>query len=180
MNPTLAALLILAALFAAMHALQEWGRRLGERDRRLDPGNDRSGQGATEGAVFGLLSLFLAFTFSGAGARFDARRQLIVEEANDIGTAWLRIDLLPAGRQPEIRDLFRRYTDARLDTYRLLPDVQAAKAARARSQALQQQIWSKSVTAARATGQAPPSMLLLPALNDMLDITTTRTAAASF
>jgi hypothetical protein len=52
--------------------------------------------GTVEGAVFGLLALLVAFTFSGAAARFDTRRQLIVEETNDIGTAYLRLDLLPA------------------------------------------------------------------------------------
>jgi hypothetical protein len=46
-----------------------------------------------EGAVFGLLGLLIAFTFSGAASRFDDRRALIVEEANDIGTAWLRVAL---------------------------------------------------------------------------------------
>jgi hypothetical protein len=54
------------------------------------------GLGAIEGAIFGLLGLILAFSFSGALTRFDARRHLVVEEANDIGTAWLRVALLPA------------------------------------------------------------------------------------
>jgi hypothetical protein len=54
------------------------------------------GLGAIEGAIFGLLGLILAFSFSGALTRFDARRHLVIEEANDIGTAWLRVALLPA------------------------------------------------------------------------------------
>ena len=57
--------------------------------------------GVIEGAVFALLGLLLAFTFSGAATRFEGRRHLIVEEANDIGTAYLRVDLLPADAQPE-------------------------------------------------------------------------------
>ena len=51
-----------------------------------------------EGVIFGLLSLLIAFTFSGAASRFERRRDLIVQEANAIGTAYLRIDLLPAYR----------------------------------------------------------------------------------
>ncbi len=171
-------LLIVAALFVAMLGAQYVGRRLGERDRRRDPDSDKSGHGVSETAVFGLLGLFLAFTFSGAGARFEARRHLIVEEVNAIGTAWLRVDLLPADKQPEVRDLFRRYLDARIDTYRLVPDMQAVESAMARSLALQQQIWSASVAAARDSGQMPPFTVLLPALNEMIDITTTRSAAA--
>ena len=53
--------------------------------------------------MFGLMGLLIAFTFSGAASRFDARRELIVEEANAIGTAWLRLDLLDADQQPAIR-----------------------------------------------------------------------------
>jgi hypothetical protein len=57
-----------------------------------------------EGAVFGLMGLLLAFTFSGAASRFEVRRQLIVQETNAIGTAYLRLDLLPPGDQPKMRE----------------------------------------------------------------------------
>src|SRR5262245_17672429 len=93
-------LIIAAALFAGMLALQEFGRRLGERQRLLDVGRDTTLLGISEGAIFGLLGLFLAFTFSGAGQRFEERRHQVVEETNAIGTAWLRIDLLPEDRRP--------------------------------------------------------------------------------
>ena len=66
-------------------------------------GRPRAGVGAVEGAVYGLLGLLIAFTFSGAGLRFDHRRSLVVEEANAIGTAYLRIDLLPEDAQPALR-----------------------------------------------------------------------------
>jgi hypothetical protein len=82
----------------------------------------QKGLGAIEGAIFGLLGLILAFSFSGALTRFDARRHLVVEEANDIGTAWLRVALLPADAQPPMRDLFRRYLDSRIEVYRKVPD----------------------------------------------------------
>ena len=62
--------------------------------------------------------LLVAFTFSGAAARFDTRRQLIVEETNAIGTASLRLDLLPAAVQPPLRAHFRQYVAARLEVYR--------------------------------------------------------------
>src|SRR6266513_2257041 len=80
-----------------------------------------------EVAVFALLGLLLAFTFSGAASRFDTRRQLIVEETNDIGTAYLRLDLLPVDAQPGLCENFRGYVDARLEVYRKLPDIAAAK-----------------------------------------------------
>ena len=70
--------------------LIEIGRRIGVRQIREEEESASKGLGAIEGAIFGLLGLILAFSFSGALTRFDARRHLVVEEANDIGTAWLR------------------------------------------------------------------------------------------
>ncbi len=141
------------------------------------PEGAREGLGVVEGAVFSLLGLLIAFTFSGAATRFEGRRHLIVEEANDIGTAYLRINVLPASAQPALRELFRQYLDSRLETYRKLPDVAAAKAELERSLKFQGEIWSNAVEACRDPGAQPAHMLLLPALNAMFDITTTRTEA---
>jgi hypothetical protein len=170
---------IAAALFLGILLLLEVGRRIGIRRLAKDPEGARAGAGAVEGAVFALLGLLIAFTFSGAASRFDDRRHLIVEETNDIGTAYLRLDLLPPVTQPALRDLFRRYVDSRLEAYRKLPDVDAARAELKRSTQLQEEIWSQAIAASRMEG-APPSaaMLLLPALNQMIDITTTRTMEA--
>ena len=101
----------------------------------------------------------------------------MVEEANAIGTAYLRLDLLPASIQPALWDSFRHYVEARLDAYRKLPDIVAAKLGLAHATQLQGQIWSQAVAACQ---EAPHSatMLLLPALNAMIDITTTRSVAA--
>ncbi|HEY4212526.1 MAG TPA: hypothetical protein VGM84_13685 [Steroidobacteraceae bacterium] len=172
-------LLVVVLLFAGMFVAQEWGRRLGHQHRAVDKSEDKSAYGATEGAVFALLGLFLAFTFSGAGSRFDSRRDLVVREANAIGTAWLRISILPAARQAELRGLMRQYVDARLDTYRLLSSsrLTEAKQSLQHSSSLQQQMWGVGVSAAAESGQVPPFTLLLPALNDMFDIASTRTAA---
>ncbi len=171
-------LLFASGLFAGMLGCLEVGRRLGIRRLASDPEGSRAGFGAVEGAVFGLLGLLVAFTFSGAVSRFDVRRQLIVEETNAIGTAWLRIDLLSAQAQPPLRDSFRRYVDARLSAYAKLPDLEATYRELARANALQNEIWTRAVTACRTDGSQAATMLLLPALNQMIDITTTRTMAA--
>lgn len=164
------ALAVIVGLFVAMLALVEAGRRVGL-ERKLE------GLGTVEGAVFGLMGLLLAFTFGSAAVRFETRRNLIVEEANDIGTAYLRLDLLPAAAQPKLRDAFRRYVDSRLAIYHSLPDIEAAKADLARMADLQKQIWEHAVLACRESESPAPTMLLLPALNAMIDITTTRTVA---
>jgi hypothetical protein len=172
------AIISTAGLVTGILLLMGLGRRVGA--RRVARYGEEAGAGATaiEGAVFGMLGLLLAFTFSGAASRFDTRRQLVVEEANNIGTAYLRLDLLPAGAQPEVRDLFRRYVDSRLAVYRKLPDLEAARGELARGAELQNAIWAKAVAGSRAADTPAATILLLPAINEMIDITTTRTVAA--
>jgi hypothetical protein len=166
-------------LFLGMLLLMEIGRRIAVRQLARDPERARGGVGAVEGGVLALLGLLLAFTFSGAGTRFDARRQLIVEETNAIGTAYARLDMLPAAAQPVLREDFRRYVDARLDVYRKLPDMAAVKEELAKANNLQKDIWLQAVAAVRSENAPPQSaVVLLPALNAMIDITTTRTMAA--
>lgn len=170
MTHVLIPLALITTLFVAMFALISAGRRLGE-------GRKADGLGAIDGAVFGLMGLLIAFTFGSAAVRFETRRNLIVEEANDIGTAYLRLDLLPADAQPPLREAFRRYVDVRLAVYRKLPDLDATQAELSRMAELQQQIWTGSVAGCRRSESPAACMLLLAALNDMIDVTTTRTVA---
>lgn len=74
--------------------------------------------GSIVAASLGLFGLILAFTFGLAAARFDARRQIVVEEANAIGTTYLRAGLLPDGRGGKIRHLLTDYVDGRLEMIR--------------------------------------------------------------
>ena len=178
MNPATYGLLFATVLFLGMLVLLEAGRRIGRRRLAEDPEGARHGFGVVEGAVFSLLGLLIAFTFSGAAARFDARREQIVQEANHIGTAWLRLDVVPPAEAAKLRELFRQYLDSRIETYRKLPDLAAAQAEYAQSQRLQGEIWNNAVAACRDAGTPAAHMLLLPALNEMIDITTTRTETA--
>ena len=165
------------ALFVGILAAMELGRRLGKR-QLASPDGGPAGFGAVEGAVFGLLGLLLAFTFSGAAARFDDRRHLIREEANAIGTAWLRLDVLPAEARARLQQSFRLYLDSRISTYKQADRLERAMAEYARSTALQGEIWSQAGAGCRQADASPGAcVLLLPALNEMIDITTTRLAA---
>jgi hypothetical protein len=175
-DPTHVGTALAAFLFIGIVAMVELGRRLGR--QRAAPDEEAGGTGALAGAVYGLLALMIAFTFSGATSRFDSRRQLVVDEANAIGTAYLRVDMVPPAAQPALRDGFRRYLDARIGAYQKLPDLAAARAELDRSVKLQGEIWTQAVAACRMPDSHPSLvMLLLPALNEMIDITTTRTMA---
>jgi hypothetical protein len=178
MDLALIAALSTVCLFFGMLIFSEIGRRIGIARLARDPEGLTKGVGAAEGAVFGLLGLLLAFTFSGAASRFEDRRHLIVTEANAIGTAYLRIDLLPGDAQPEMKELFRRYLDVRSATYRDAKDQIATKARLAEGAALQGDIWTKAVIASQRPDASPrAAMLLLPALNEVIDITATRAMA---
>jgi hypothetical protein len=172
-----AGLLLFVGFFAAMMGSIEAGRRIARRAIGSDKGAQPGGLGAVETVAFGLLGLLLAFTFSGAASRLDMRRMQIVDEANNIGTAWLRLDVLPASAQPKLREAFRQYTESRIAVYRTFSQsgLEAGRAEYARSAALQNQIWSDAVAACRETPAA--TVVVLPALNAMFDIAATRMAA---
>jgi len=177
MDFSLTASLLIAGFFVGMLLFLEIGRRIGFVMQTRRP-EGWKGLGTAEGAIFGLLGLLIAFTFSGAASRFEDRRHLITAEANAIGTAYLRIDQLPADAQPEMRDLFRHYVDLRSTTYQNVEDISVVKAKLAEAEALQGEIWNKAIAACRMPNALPSAtMLLLPALNEMIDIVTTRAMA---
>jgi hypothetical protein len=170
--------LVAVGLFVVMMLSVEVGRRVGRQRYATDKDSFADGLGAAEGAIFALLGLLIAFTFSGAASRFEERRHLITQEANDIGTAWLRIDLLPPADQPAMRDLFRRYTDLRIAAYERVRDEASTVAKSAAAQRLQGEIWQLAVAGVRKPEASPgAAQVLLPSLNAMFDIVTTRNTA---
>lgn len=168
-------ILVPLALAIGVMVMLEFGRKVGL--WRIQRGKESTSGGAIEGAVFTIFGLLVAFTFSGAASRFDDRRALITQEANDIGTAWLRLDLLPTDHQADLRNDFRQYLDARLAAYRSGDDFDQAMKLLAEADRLQGQIWSGAIAACRADGTPPTTTLVLPSLNAMFDIATTRLMA---
>jgi hypothetical protein len=169
-------ILVLCGLFTTVLLSIEIGHRIGIRRRSRMPQGGNVVNSAVENSVFALMGLLIAFTFSGAGSRFDARRSLIVREANAIGTTYLRLDLLPPEVQPEVRQDFRTYVRSRLDVYQKIPDFKALKVALDQSSALQRSIWKKTVEATKGISPAEKS-LVLTTLNQMIDITTEHAVA---
>lgn len=176
-NPFVIMLSAAFGLFLGMLLFYEIGRKVGLRTLQRDSEGLPKGVQAAEGTVFALLGLIIAFTFSGAGARFEARRALITEEANNIGTAYLRLDLLPADAQPPLRDLFRRYTDLRARPPKV-ETTTSADAWYAASDQFVQDLWSQTLAASRRPdADKDATKLLVPALNSMIDIASTRERA---
>src|SRR5262245_21036020 len=133
--------LVMGALLAGILLSVEAGRQIGIRHWSRVPENARSPSTTVEASILALLGLLIAFTFYGAASRFDTRRNLIVEEANAIQTAYLRLDLLPPEAQAELREDFRSYLRSRLAVYQKVPDIQGVNAELGRSSILQKEIW---------------------------------------
>ena len=160
MSHTFIVVMACISLFVGMSLFNIVCYRCGR--RRLTKGDTKPEvPGAIIGAVFALLGLLIAFTFSGAYSRFDARRQLIVHEANAIGTAYLRLDLLPAAAQPSLRNKFREYTASRAALFEELADVQSAKSELARTDALEHEIWNQAVSASASSEYQSARLLLM-------------------
>jgi len=164
-------------IFAALAACVELGVRAGHRRAAMHGAGAHAGLGAVEGAVFGLLGLLLALTFSAAATRFDLRRELIVREAEAIEAAYRRLDLLPEATQPELRALFGRYLDARLAFYSRPSEFQNPVAELERIDVLEGEIWTRAIAACRTAESHEVKLLVLPALNEMYKIAATRLMA---
>jgi hypothetical protein len=168
-------LLFGAGLLSSIMLAFVLGRCLG----RLGPDSDSDNAfGLLDGAVFALLGLLFAFTFSSAASRFDNRRALIVEEATAISTARLRVDLVPTDARQPLIDSFDRYIRFRVASYEQATDPAGFARAFAGTEALQNEIWQQAVEAGRRPDALPAvNQQLVPALNAMFDITTKRAMA---
>jgi len=143
----------------------ELGFRLARNRRLRSLPENEAPVGAIVGATLGLLAFLLAFTFGLAASRFDARKGFVLDEANAIGTTYLRAALLPDPQRSEIRTLLREYVDVRLQI--IQPDhVQQALR---RSVELQDQLWSHSVAVADKVA-APTAALFITSLNELIDL----------
>jgi hypothetical protein len=135
-------------------------------------------------AIFGLLALLIALTFSGASDRFDKRRDLIVQEVSALGTAYQSIDLLVKKDQPQIRELFKKYIDSRINLYQnneTLSESHLEKKV-AIHNAIGDEIWKASVRAVEDTAypQKLVAAQILPELSDMFTASENQRLASKF
>jgi hypothetical protein len=112
-----------------------------------------------------LLAFILAFTFGLAAARFDTRRQVLLDEANAIGTTYLRAGMLPERRE-EIQTLLRNYVNTRLEAVRSGNIAEGIR----QSENIQNEVWTR----ATAVGEKNPSSivvgLFVQSLDEMIDL----------
>jgi hypothetical protein len=144
----------------------EVGYRLGQLRQKAASHEKEAPVGAMVGATLGLLAFLLAFTFGMAANLFQAKREVVLDEANAIGTTYLRADFLPESRQRAVRDLLREYVDVRLAA---VETGDVATAIR-RSEQIHGQLWAQANASMRENPGSIAAGLFVQTLNDVIDL----------
>ena len=151
---------------AFVFAVVEAGFRLGEVKRRRTEDVKEAAVGSMVGATLGLLAFMLAFTFSIAATRHDTRRGLVFEEANALHTAYLRADLFPQTHRAKSRSLLREYVEIRFKW----SGPQELQHAIARSEDIQQRLWSEAVALGEKNPESVVVGLFITTLNEVFEL----------
>ena len=167
---------VLLPVFAGAWLAGEIGHRLGAFRRERSGTVLAPGVGAMVGSLLALLAFMLAFTFGVAAERFGTRRVLVVDEANAVSTAFLRADLMPPPWADNLREHLREYVDLRLE---MAASPEAVAAGLTRSEELHVLMWA-DVLAGTEARPVPTNALVLQAINDVIDLHSSRVAATYY
>src|SRR5882724_2516944 len=167
--------MVLAVLVVVLLALSEFGWRIGLAHSRAKPEKSKDG-GSVPAAVLTLLGLLLGFTFAMAINRHDARRELVVQEANSIGTTVRRARLLPEPEATSVSRLLREYIALRIEAHRATQFSQRFAALRKSGADLHDRLWNEAVAAAEKR-PTPITASFIVSLNETIDFEATRIAA---
>lgn len=170
--------LIAAILFASMVAVIEIGSWLGLRRAASTAKSLKAQLNGLQGSLLGILALLLGFTFSQSLQRYDARSAAVVDEANAIGTTYLRLDLLPPEQRNASAVLMREYVETRIEAGRISMDRHDERQRIIdRSVAIQNELWQLAAAAAGVTDRPATVNLYLQSLNELIDANSSRNAA---
>lgn len=161
--------LLLLVAFVFFVGVIEASFRLGRRSRAPRDEDGKTHVGALQAAALVLLALLLGFTFSMAVSRFDSRKELLLDEANAIGTTVLRARFLPEPQRHEAAALLKAYVSARIDLYDAGVDRTRLEAAIDAASRLEDRLWQLAVASAAADARSVPTGLFIQALNDLID-----------
>jgi hypothetical protein len=151
----------------------EAGFRLGRWWQDREPGEQEGPTGVLVGSILALLAFLLAVTMGMASDRFDTRRQIVLDEANAIGTTYLRAGYLPDTASGEIRELLREYVPLRIR----LTGSSDLKGDIERSQTILNRLWAIAEGVAKTTNQGDLVSTFIESLNDTIDLNETRITA---
>jgi len=166
-------LIIVITLFVLMLLFNGIGFTIRKRQIAKNSISLSEGLGPVEGSLLGLLALLLSFTFGMSASRYDSRRQAIIEEANDIGTAVLRCDLYPDSVRTALRVDFKEYVNHRIAYYKSGTDSNKNTGAIQEAEKYSAKIWATVMQQSQDKENTLRSQQMIPAVNSMIDIVTT-------
>ena len=167
--------IVFLALVILLVGLSQLAWRLGCARSRKKPEEEKD-SGTVRSAVLALLGLLLGFSFAIAGARYEARRELLVEEANSIGTTVRRAELLPQPMLPTLCVFLREYVPLRIEAHREAQFSDQFATLRKRTAELQDRLWAEAVAAATER-PTPITASFISSLNETMDLEGKRIAA---
>jgi hypothetical protein len=168
-------LVLLATMFAASLLGEGLNRRVAKKKDRDKGEEDGGREGYIVSATLGLLALLMGFTFSLAVDRFEARRMLVLEEANAIGTTYLRTQMLEPVDRARISQMLVDYTDNRLLLAKAQPDQ--IQPLLARNDQMLTDLWTATLAAWPSIKGLDFSSSYLETMNNMIDLDSARKAA---
>ncbi|MEW5764077.1 MAG: hypothetical protein AB1700_16435 [Bacillota bacterium] len=163
-------IVFLFASLAGFLVAVEAGFRLGVRHGDKGEESDKAHVDSLQAALLGLLALLLSFTFFMAASRFDVRKSLVLEEANAIGTTFLRSEFLPADQRREAKALLREYVSSRLAFYEAGIDPARLDQARTATTRIERRLWALAAEAASQEPRSVPVGLFVESLNNVIDL----------
>ena len=172
---TVPAITIAMVFFVLIFTLNWVGYRVRKRLSRLNPDKDMT-LGAAEGSLMGLMALLMAFSFSMSFAKFDNRRQTIVEEANLINTAIQRTDVFPDSVKPQLKIPLQNYLESRIRYFDAGDNRSKIDAALSEGTKHFNQLWKNTVRLTEDAANRSRADQLIPALIGMKNMVTTRDA----
>jgi hypothetical protein len=166
--------LIAVGLMCGLLAANELGFRLGRREHKQELDSSRTASGALKGSVYGLVALLLGFSFSATNARYDLRQRLVLDQANAVGTCYLRAGLLEKPYCDRIRESLRRYLRARLEYAAAGEDQARLSRANAEIERYLDDLWNVVEESNRHHPDAVRNSLIIAAANEVIDLSSTR------
>ena len=163
-------------LFIVMITFTILGVRIASARKKRSPAVGIEGKVADTNYLTGLFFFLLAFTFGMSGSRYDVRRNVIVQEANIIGTAILRADLYNAEERLRFRKDFLEYVECRIAYFEAGANVEKIIAAQQAAEEISKRLWTRAMKLSADQSNHHATLLMTSSLNEMIDITTTRFA----
>jgi mannose/fructose/N-acetylgalactosamine-specific phosphotransferase system component IID len=170
-------IIIMVITLAMLYLSTEIGYRYGLRFTERTSEKVLSHVSTIEASLLGLMALLLGFAFSMAMSRYDIRKQVVLDEVNDLQTTFMRTQLLPKEYRGPCAELLKQYVDTRITYFQAGTDKDLMKNSLSQTKAVQAKLWNTAVQAARANDSEVVTGYFVATLNDLIDDHTRRVTA---